>query len=58
MVGVTRWKSFRKLFEEEGAAQAKERAQRKGTAIPHDRRRSRAEKKLLLKKKEVARLSH
>jgi hypothetical protein len=51
MVGVTRWKLFRRLLEEKGAAQAKEPLQRKGTAIPHNRRRSRAEKKLLLKKK-------
>src|SRR6266850_1595362 len=58
MVSETRGKLFRKLFEEKGAAQAKGPAERKGTAIPHNRRRSRAEKELLLKKQEVARLLH
>ena len=42
----------------QGRSPGERRAQRKGTAIPHNRRRSRAERKILLRKQEVARLLH
>jgi hypothetical protein len=44
-------KLFCRLFEDKGAAQKQERAERKGTAIPHNGRRSRVEKNNLAKKK-------